>query len=209
MKFLIFLIVFSSSITFAKTNYSIELKKFEKHQEVHFSGEIKTPFENKTAIKKVLKNLERNKNILVYIDKSWGGVVASFKKIIKGIKNKCNGDSCVITTYIEKHCGSACIDLLMAGDNRLMAHNAKLGFHRTWVIHPTIPISSARIMANQYKKMGANPDWIDANMHIFDVSEVTMMGVSAQWIFWSEAKAGNFITEWSPTDFLEYYRSQN
>lgn len=202
-------LIFFSNVEAKLKNYTIEITNFENHQEVMFSGDIKTPWEPKKEIKDVLNRLESNKDILVYIDKSWGGVIASFKKIIKGLKSKCSGSDCTITTYVEEYCGSACIDLLMAGDKRMMAHNAKLGFHRAWMIHPSIPIKSKKKMAKEYIDMGVEPNWMNANLDLFLVSKKTAFGVSANWLFWSDAHEANFITDWSPENFLEAYRSSH
>lgn len=212
MKKSVLSLIFFLSLNFAsyaKQNYSIEYKVFPNHQEIHFSGEMKTPWESKKELNAVLDKLEKNKNTLVYITKSWGGVIATYKKMIKKLKEACDGNQCLITTYVKEYCGSACVDLLMAGDIRMMRHNAKLGFHRAWVIHPSIPIKSKKKMGNEYKAMGANPEWIDNNLDIFEVSKKTAFGVSAKWLFWRDARDAEFINEWSPTSYLEVYRADH
>lgn len=207
MKFFLIILMFIST-AYAKDNFSLYIVKYPRHQEIHFKGEVKTPFESKKKLYRTLEMLDTGKDTILVIKQSWGGVIASFRKALKIIQQKCSLDinGCELTVYVEKYCASACVDLLMGGDKRYMLFNAKLGFHRAWVIHPSIPIKSAKKMGLEYIEMGVDEQWMMQNLDIFVISKKTAFGYSAKWLELKDAIEANFISGWSAPDFVHRYR---
>ena len=193
-----------STGVFAKLDISI--KQFKNHQEIHFAGESQNPFKDLPYVKSKFKHLKKNKETLLYVTKSDGGFVMVFRNIEKRIRNACPEKSCKLTTYVEKQCGSACVELIQAGDERYMAYQGRLGFHRLWMITPAFTLETRKRATNKYVNAGADRSWLEENQDIFDNPGFGDMFNSGNWVDWRGARDGNFLTGWSHPSFLDDFR---
>lgn len=98
-------------------NYKIKI--LNNGNELEIYGGIKFGLTNE-----IKKYFLQYPNIKVIHLNSLGGRITEAKKISKFLENK------YITTYSSRGCYSACVDIFMSGEYRVINQNAQLGFHQ-------------------------------------------------------------------------------
>jgi ATP-dependent protease ClpP protease subunit len=154
--------------------YDLSHYSFPNKQVVLFDGGFgKVPFDK---AEEFLKNIEKEKDVHLYIGRGFGGSVSQHKNFIKTIKRACKKSfiskkTCEVYTYLDGQCSSMCITLFLSGDKRYARDHwfANLGFHRTvWEFNGRhIPVQSVNSMARYFKAFDdVNDEYIDRNKHI-------------------------------------------
>lgn len=158
--------------------YRFEYRADETKQTIAFSGGIS--FSNSREIVELFRSkLVLNKDIVLNLSGNEGGVVGAYQDIHRIAKANCSGartgeKTCSITTLVDRQyaCASSCLILFMAGDSRLLAPGAAIGFHAPrwlWL----------RGNADDWKRyiepVGVNPEWIDAFQHVFASVNLVML----------------------------------
>lgn len=154
----------SSKGTSFRRPFSLTLKQSKRFQILKFHGGFnkETPYRNYRSI---TKKLIAQKDILLIIERGYGGSVKDHKRFAKDLRLKCKG-SCEIVTYIDGQCSSMCTTLFLHGDIRLARNHesANLAFHRTLVRigGRSIPIQSVRSMVRYFSKFqGVCKDYLE------------------------------------------------
>lgn len=110
-----------------------------------------------------LTTLRESKNILLVIQRGFGGSVRDHKKFVRSLREKCPQGKCKIITYLEGQCSSMCTTLFLSGDQRIARDDswANLAFHRTLIRigNRRIPIQTVNSMVRYFSKF---PD-VDEN----------------------------------------------
>ncbi len=169
------------------------ITQYPGHQKITLEGSILTSWEDRLAVLRLLDEVVPGKNITFAL-RSRGGFVPNFTKLINGLNSLCTDKSgCVITTLIpwQGLCGSACIDLFLMGDIRVMEPLSGLGFHRMFILSPSVYRSTVKTEIRRLQKRGVSEEWLEINKHIFaDSCQEDLC-----WITPAEALNGNFATE--------------
>lgn len=167
MKFLIsvwsLLFYFSAVPAFA--DYQVSYQELEKFQLVEFSGELMLAIAH-PQIDSVLAQIHGQKNLVLKVGLSHGGVVGRFEWFIQALKDRCysqKGSHCDFTTVFTARCASACTRFPLLSDHSVSFPKARFGFHRTWFLSPNLPIQSKSDLAESYVRHGGSPEWFEAN----------------------------------------------
>ena len=148
-------------------DHSITVYDFANYQEVDFEGSMMFK-DGRKSLRRLNKTLTSNKDILLIIKDSGGGLTNSFKKFAGLLKKKCFQEKgCKITTLVKGRCMSSCVELSLVGTERNMCENATFGFHRMWALHPNLVVQSTSSIQKTYKKLGVDAQWLDENRQLF------------------------------------------
>lgn len=153
-----------------KADYTLQYLNREKDQVIEFYGGFgKTSFDQ---AKSFLTQLEKNKNVLLKIQRGYGGDVKEHKKFIKLIRKSCPKNKCILTTHLLGQCSSMCSTLFLSGDVRIAEKDpfANLGLHRTLIsiAGRRVPIQGPRSMAKYFQEFeGVNKEYIWKNRNKF------------------------------------------
>lgn len=118
--------------------YELKYLSTPNYQVILFYGGFRSELSYKKA-ESFLKNLEKGKDIHLYIGRGIGGSVKQHKKFTKEILDACKGRfgkrTCKVVTYLDGQCSSMCTTLFLSGDERFARLDdfSNLGFHRTLV----------------------------------------------------------------------------
>jgi len=151
--------------SFHKKNRALQLFDYPDRQVINFTGEM-MPGQTTKPMHEMLSKLVPGKDIVVLIGASGGGEAKRFTGFGNALRAACPKESCKITTYVHKTCGSACVWLFMYGDERLCSSIATFGFHRKFVgaLGIEIVVQSRDDLAKRFISMGADADWMNANI---------------------------------------------
>lgn len=170
------------NFSFENDDYKISYTRHPGYQEIAFSGSL-MPMKAGNGLREVKKRLVKGLDTLLIIRGSSGGYEKSFRQLGEALRNVCEvgnqQSGCTFTTMSVSNCDSACILLFMYGQERVASSGAKFGFHRKWMIHPKLTIKTAVGMANQYVRLGADPDWLNENLNIFKDDQVNCTTIAA------------------------------
>ena len=105
------------------------LDKFPKHQEIFFKGSLVSS-DDEENIDELIQTIDKNKNILLFVDSSGGGNHEYFFRFGEGLKQKCDSDltDCKITIYVDRYCYSSCTYLPFYADHRVISSYAWFEF---------------------------------------------------------------------------------
>lgn len=129
----------------APTKHEMMLKDYNP-MELRLEGEIayiegELDYQQSTAL---INALEEDSSLKKVILKSDGGLIFAARALVQTItKYK-------LDTHIDDHCFSACTLVFLAGKNRTMHEEAKLGFH-AYDLDTEFPIKSLNIAEEQKK----------------------------------------------------------
>jgi hypothetical protein len=178
----------------------------EDFQLITFSGTI-LPTNSSNTLNKIIKKVSGEKDIVLRVGISAGGVRSRFKSVIKKIKKKCTnerGSECFITAVFVNYCGSSCTFLALWADYSIALPYSKFGFHRLWLISPNIPIESKKKNAEYYIKQGGNSSWFLENQEKISINQTIGYHFTKQ----EEIDSGLIDLQLNSYDeFLKLYRS--
>ncbi|MEM7646652.1 MAG: hypothetical protein AAF203_07075 [Pseudomonadota bacterium] len=132
-----------------------------------------------------LDAIPKDTNFTVVLNSGGGSILLAENYFRKEMIKKCRRrvktrkrtkfiKTCRIKTLVKAHseCSSACLAIFLAGDDRFLDENAKLGFHTAQT-----PFSNSwpRKMARHLRKWGADSDWTirQRRLGTFDDVEMT------------------------------------
>lgn len=179
----------SSTAAGSSSDYRIYYRAYDKVQVVNFSGEME-PLSSEKDLVELESHLQPNKDILLSIGTSYGGYNKLYTRLINDLRGACPKGSCTIYSYSEAECASACIELYMNGDLRILGPKASFGFHQQYVglgRMIMIKIQSKQKFANLYVGLGADPEWVQEHL-----DELTSDEKNATWVNSFDLYQGKF-----------------
>lgn len=154
------------SPAYASRPLKVSVEQRQGAQVIKFHGGLnkKTPYKQ---IKAQLKKLIPQKDIVLIIQRGFGGSVREHNKLVRRLKKVCNG-SCKIITYLDGQCSSMCTTLYLSGDRRIARDDsfANLAFHRTFtkIGNRTIILQNACSLVTYFSKFdGVNKSYLKEN----------------------------------------------
>lgn len=177
-----------------KRPFSLTLEQREYFQILKFHGGFNKENPYKKHIQKIRKLIPQ-KDILLIINRGYGGSVKDHKRFARDLQSKCQG-SCKIVTYLDGQCSSMCTTLFLLGDVRLARKgpSANLAFHRTLIRIGTrsIPIQSVRGMVRYFSKFeGVNSNYLENNKNKLFKTK----GNALSKVYGEELTKAGFVTE--------------
>lgn len=158
-------ILFCLSALPAFANYKVAYQEQEKFQLVEFSGDLLFAL-SRPQIDLVLSQIHGQKDMVLKVGLSHGGVVSRFEWFIQALKDRCyleKGSACRLTTVFTARCASACTRFPLLSDHAVSLPSARFGFHRAWVLSSNLPIQSKAGLAESYIRQGGDRSWFEAN----------------------------------------------
>jgi ATP-dependent protease ClpP protease subunit len=191
----------SRNFDYKNGRYHLTYHDLPDSQVITYSGEIlmQTP---QNGLSLLAQSIVPNKPIIFLISTSGGGVHSTYQKFESILRGACPKENCHITTYVYDLCASACVELSMVGDHRVVARRALFGFHRTYVgFGPfTTVIQSKKKFIAMYVGLGVDPEWMNKN-----VDELISDQKDCVWVSVVDLKNARFADE---IDLDESYFNQ-
>jgi ATP-dependent protease ClpP protease subunit len=163
----IFMFTLCVAIAAEARDLKITVEQRDNYQEVLFYGGFnkESPFKDQLL---ALNTLKDSKDILLVIQRGFGGSVNDHKEFMRTLREKCPLGLCQIITYLEGQCSSMCTTLFLSGDRRIAREDsfANLGFHRTLIRigRRSIPIQTVNSMVRYFSKFpGVDSQYLEEN----------------------------------------------